>query len=545
LPGACLHDAPWAWFNLRMRQLGWLLGGAVVALCACGSSEKSNDGSSSFGASGSGGGGVMLSGGATGTLGGASGTTTGGGVSVGRGGSNSGAGAGNIDACAETAQSGKQIPLDIFIMMDVSGSMLETTGAALSPTKWDAVKRALQSFVSDSKSDGIGVGIQYFPLRQPGVPDSCTADAQCGSAGPCFLKFCKNAGPSIYGCGSDSECTLADGTDVGPCTPLTYCYGSDVTVGLCHDSSECDGQARLCVPFLACSADDTYSCTRSGAKCVDDAGRNLGTCGPYQLESYCLNDTACGANTYAAPAVDIATLPGAASAVIASINAQMLASRSLTPTAPALHGALDKATAWAKAHSDHTVVVLLATDGLPTECIGDPGRDPSGIDEVSLEATSAVAASPSISTFVIGVFGPDDTDASMNLNRIAKAGGTKTAFMIDTSGDVTTQFLDALNAIRSSELACEYQLPAPPPGQDLDLARINVDFTMGTTKERLVAVSDAASCDPTSGGWYYDANPVAGGTPTKIVICPKTCDRFTNIKDGSVEVAIGCQTKVR
>ena len=40
-----------------------------------------------------------------------------------------------------------------------------------------------------------------------------------------------------------------------------------------------------------------------------------------------------------------------------------------------------------------------------------------------------------------------------------------------------TAFIDALNAIRGTKLACEYLIPAPPPGEKLDFNKVNVEHT--------------------------------------------------------------------
>lgn len=465
------------------------------------------------------------------------------------GGTSSTGGSGSIDSCAETSQMGRLVPLDIYIMLDVSASMLEpTTAGANAPTKWSAVRSAIESFLMDPGSAGIGVGIQYFPLEDPGVPETCTSDAECGAAhGPCFLKFCQNAGPDIFPCSAGSDCITRDAENLGPCTPLTYCWpppqSATEPLVLCHDATECTGAGARCVPFNECSGNTDYSCPVAGQSCgADTAGMPLGTCRAFSPTSVCLRTAECNATAYAAPAVDIAPLPAAAPAVVASISAAQ--PQGNTPTAPALTGALAKARAWASAHPDHTVVALLATDGLPTECIADAAGDPSGIAGVGAAASAGVSATPSVSTFVIGVFGPSDVDAQQNLNQIAASGGTRTAFMVDTSGDVSAQFLAALNEIRASRLACEYLLPEAPVGEDLDFTRINVDFTSSGSTERLAAVSDASACDA-SGGWYYDQAPSANLVPTKIMICPVTCERFQSTEQGAVQVALGCQTKVR
>lgn len=476
---------------------------------------------------------------------------TSGGSGVGFGGNSNGGGggAGSIDACVETAQMGRLVPLDIYVMLDTSSSMSDpTTAAANAPTKWVAVRTALESFLKDPGSDGIGVGIQYFPLPDPSVPATCTSDAQCGTHGPCFLKFCRNAGPDIFPCGAASDCVTADGVNLGPCTPLTYCWPPPQTATeplvLCHDVSECPTAANAqCVPFNECSGNTDYGCPVAGQSCGTNMGMALGTCRAFNPESICLHTAQCAANAYAAPAVDIAPLPAAAQPVITSITAKMPEGN--TPTAPALTGALSKARAWATAHPDHTVVALLATDGLPTECIENPNSDPSGIAGVRGAAAAGLSGTPSVSTFVIGVFGPADTTAQQNLNQIAVAGGTDAAFMVDTSRDVTMQFLAALNQIRATKLACEYLLPEPPAGQSLDFSRINVDFSSGANSERVLAVRSEADCDPATGGWYYDQDPSTGGMPTKISICPATCARFESAKEGAVQIKLGCQTMIR
>lgn len=526
----------------RLVALGWASVGALVALSACGSSKSDEPGPAGSGSSASTGGGTARGGG-TGA--------TGGGTQVGFGGTGTAgtAGAGSIDACVETAQMGRLVPLDIYIMLDVSSSMLDpTTAAANAPTKWAAVRTALQAFLKDPGSDGIGVGIQYFPLADAAAPETCTSDAQCGNFGPCFLKFCQNAGPGIFPCSAASDCVTEDNQNLGPCTPVTYCWpppqaATDPLV-LCHNVSECPTVANAqCVPFNECSGNTDYACPVAGQSCGTNAGMALGTCRAFSPQSICLHTANCAATAYAAPAVDIAPLPAAAQPVIDSITLEMPAGN--TPTAPALTGALSKARAWATAHPDHTVVALLATDGLPTECIVNENTDPSGITGVRDAASAGLAGTPSVPTFVIGVFGPTDTTAQQNLNQIAVAGGTDAAFMVDTSRDVSAQFLEALNQIRATKLACEYLLPEPPAGQSLDFTRINVDFTNGASSERLLAVSSQAACDPTSGGWYYDQDPATGGMPTKISICPATCARFEAAQQGAVQIKLGCQTMIR
>src|SRR6185312_476345 len=59
-------------------------------------------------------------------------------------------------------------PLDIYIMLDQSGSMDDSPN---NPTKWQSVTSALKTFVGQTNLSGISVGIQYFALNN----ESCTA----------------------------------------------------------------------------------------------------------------------------------------------------------------------------------------------------------------------------------------------------------------------------------------------------------------------------------------------------------------------------------
>src|SRR4029078_12078984 len=101
-----------------------------------------------------------------------------------------------------------------------------------------------------------------------------------------------------------------------------------------------------------------------------------------------------------------------------------------------------------------TVVAVLATDGLPTEC------SPTDITSIATIASTGVNQAPSIKTFVIGVFKKTDTGALTNLNTLAKSGGTPSASIVDTTtGSGTTQFIAALQQIQGQTVGCEFKMP--------------------------------------------------------------------------------------
>jgi hypothetical protein len=376
---------------------------------------------SGAGASHAGGGGADRQGGSGGSLFASTGGSAG---STGQGG-----------GCAGTRIVAERRPLDIYLMLDQSGSMTDPVSGG---TKWDAVSAAIATFVQQPAALGIGVGLQYFPLKVASVcPTSCATNADCGVCGPCFL----GNGP-----------------------------------GLCM---------------------------------------NVGT-------------DSCLATDYATPEVPIEALPAAAAATLTSLLWHVPAGA--TPTSAALQGAVDYATTWAAANPDHVTIVLLATDGDPTECDTD-------LNHINAIAATASAGSPPVLTFVIGV------GSSLSaLNGIAAAGETSAAFLVDTSEDVTLQFLAALNNIQAQALGCTYTIPQPSQG-DLNYEQVNVEYTPGGggAVDAFPKVSDLAACPPNSDGWYYDDNAL----PEEIILCPATCDKVSADLGGRIDIVLGCDSILR
>jgi hypothetical protein len=144
---------------------------------------------------------------------------------------------------------------------------------------------------------------------------------------------------------------------------------------------------------------------------------------------------------------------------------------------------------------------------------------------------------------VIGVASAGDLDSPDNLAAIADSGGSGAPLFVDAAGDVTTQFLDALNTIRRTVLTCEFQIPAPPEGETLDFGKVNLQFSDGTSTRDLGYVSSSDLCSATDDAWYYDHDPATGEQPTKIVVCPSVCSDFKASVNGVVNLQIGCETR--
>jgi hypothetical protein len=174
---------------LRSTSLRRGLVGSGLLISACIAACSGSKGGSGFGSSGSSGddgdGGLLGSSGGPG-LGG-----EGGGPVIG------------LDAaCASQSSKGQLQPLDMYIMLDQSGSMKDNN-------KWGNVTSALNAFVAQPSMAGVGVGLQYFGVTGGSAGGcqngkACASDADC-SGGACapILNICICSG------GGDS-CNAAD-----------------------------------------------------------------------------------------------------------------------------------------------------------------------------------------------------------------------------------------------------------------------------------------------------------------------------------------------
>ncbi len=290
-----------------------------------------------------------------------------------------------------------------------------------------------------------------------------------------------------------------------------------ISIGIQYFGQPPGGGAPACQ--VSCP-NGTADCGATGGPCV------LGFCVACvaSLAGSAGGDS-CAAADYAKPDVEIGALPGASAAITASISKH--GPTTSTPTSAALQGAVDHAQAWAKTHASDIVIAVLATDGDPTEC-------DTTLSDINAIAAAGVSGTPKVLTFVIGV-GASTTA----LNGIAAAGGTTSAFLVDTTQNVNQQFLDALNKIRGTALGCNYTIPLPTSGTP-NFGEVNVEYTPGSGGPAILIpqVNGASSCPATGDAWYYD-NPNA---PTQIVLCPGTCKTLEADKNGDLQVLLGCAT---
>jgi len=204
-----------------------------------------------------------------------------------------------------------------------------------------------------------------------------------------------------------------------------------------------------------------------------------------------------------------------------------------TPTLPALNGAIAYAQQVASAHPLDATLIVLVTDGDPGFGINGqftPGCQDNDIPHVAAAAQAALGGTPRIPTYVIGV-GSDFT----NLNAIAAGGGTTQAIIVPVTDPTQTgpTFQAALNTIRAASLPCQFTIPPPPDGQQINSNTVNVVLKSSSGKQTVVPYS--ADCADVT-GWHYN-DP---SNPTTVTLCPSACTQAQ--ASGQVTIAFGCET---
>ncbi len=246
----------------------------------------------------------------------------------------------------------------------------------------------------------------------------------------------------------------------------------------------------------------------------------------------------CGAN-YASPMVPMTPLVQPA-ALVAALEATSPSGG--TPTLPAVMGGLSYLSGIVTKAPSARASLVLVTDGEPAIYNSDTGQietdcAPSGsaltntIADISTVVAAARAATPSVSTYVIGV-GSGNSLAS--LASIASAGGTELILIDPIDAAQTRARITAeLEAIRVKQFTCELPVPQPPPGLTLSYSHVNVEFAHSNATTTPFVRSDQCR----TAGWHYDAVP-----PTRIVLCPEACELVQNDTAGQIQVVLGCAT---
>ena len=193
-----------------------------------------------------------------------------------------------------------------------------------------------------------------------------------------------------------------------------------------------------------------------------------------------------------------------------------------TPTYPALEGALLWATTKVTANPAEKYDVILLTDGDPSDC------DQTAAGAAALSA--AALASKGVKTYVIGMPG----STTSYLNPIAAAGGTNTSITVGNA-TMAADLKTALGAITGGGITCSSDLPALNLFDPFDVI---VKYTPSAAAAvNLTQRADLTACNGNvNAGWYYDNN----ATPTKILLCPKSCATATADAGSKIDITLGC-----
>lgn len=212
------------------------------------------------------------------------------------------------------------------------------------------------------------------------------------------------------------------------------------------------------------------------------------------------------------------------------------------------------------------VFVVISDDDVETSCKGETFDDRSRVSdgedvaarfdakllELSPEQFGAVAARNYLWHSIIGLAPYDDANRTLahppeapivtaQCAETSKSPGTGYQALSKLTGglrypscelDYTTIFQSiAAGIIEGAKIACEVPIPAPPPGQTLDLSTVVVRFTPnGSATQQFTQVAAAAAC--TDGAFYIEAD--------QIMLCPGACNAV-NAGPGDFKIAYGCK----
>lgn len=195
----------------------------------------------------------------------------------------------------------------------------------------------------------------------------------------------------------------------------------------------------------------------------------------------------------------------------------------MTPSYPALDGALRWARAGQTADDNSLYAVVMVTDGEPTVC----NTNTTDIARLALTAYLEVG----IRTYAIGMEGADIAA----LNKVALAGGTGSAFVVGSGDSVEQDLLEAFRAISGDLARCQFDISNSDYIEPRDATVLYAPSATADPVE-LELVDGADDCS--EGGWYYDDLR----DPTKAVLCPSTCTTVEANPEARVSIRIGCAT---
>jgi len=191
------------------------------------------------------------------------------------------------------------------------------------------------------------------------------------------------------------------------------------------------------------------------------------------------------------------------------------------------------------AHQPEWSTVLRPDAALHFMIVSD---DESEIDAVQFD-TQLKAFDPNYEDYKLhGIVCTTECDETADIGQVYIALGQITGGIIS---DLCLQDFQpvfdqlATEVVAGAQIACEWDVPVPPEGEDFDPMKVNVEFDDGMGGGFTIGyVESAAECANVVDGWYYD-NPVA---PTKIFACPQTCQKIQGVETATIQITLGCDS---
>ena len=217
--------------------------------------------------------------------------------------------------------------------------------------------------------------------------------------------------------------------------------------------------------------------------------------------------------------------------------------------------------------------IVLITDGIPTvnrdNCTVSSGKYITQAEydaQIAEISATTQASQPHVKTFFVGVVGSENPqgapyDPRYMLSQLAVAGGTATAGCVPKSGtpagdtvnppgtychydlsqatDFGAALSSTLGSIAQSVISCDYTIPTPSTGGQIDPNTAALVYNDGNGVYSLVlpnttAGVTAANCDK---GYIF-----TNAAYTQLHICSTTCTLLQQNPAASLEIRFGCTT---
>ncbi|MBM4359025.1 MAG: hypothetical protein FJ096_13050 [Deltaproteobacteria bacterium] len=385
-------------------------------------------------------------------------------------------GAGGYEGCAKFSASADQAPAAMLVVLDRSASMSQLN-------KWGSAQLALVQAIDKDVFDTMSLGLSVFPSGYTGAPDC----------------LCPGFGPT---CGGFLPKGVACGFPTLPQIPIQPAGDakSSAPQGVRHDIYQ----------FLVANTPETAD--PSDASPIHDA-----LVGAYAAVK--------------STAID--------KRIVALITDGGFSCTSLSGRPGYSDGqCLD----WEFPETVQKLVTDARTDPnkpVLTFVVGVPGSDSVG-QKQGPYATAPYSMKLALSTYAVAG-SPETVPADCDKDAVfsQQGGAPAKPCHLDLAGAYDADALaKAIAKIRGAAVGCVYPLPAPPPGEEIDPAAVNVVVTIEGKKQEILKRVDQGDPCEADGCWDYDAKG-------NVELVGKACADINAATKVDVEVFFGCASKIK